>query len=134
MTRVLIIVISMLCAGCAGSSTQPDRMPLGRPFELRSGTSAMLDGALTVTFERVSSDSRCPMDTQCIWAGDGVVSVSISQGMNGSARRELHTDASGSEASFLTYSIKLLGLSPYPRRDLQIRPEDYVATISVAPR
>jgi hypothetical protein len=32
------------------------------------------------------------------------------------------------------YSIKLLALAPYPRSDRQIRPEDYVATLSVVPQ
>jgi len=129
-----LILLSLLCAACGGSSTGPDQTPLGQPFELRAGTSAILDEALTITFERVSTDSRCPMDALCIWAGDAVVSVSISQGAGGWVRRELHTDPSGSETSYSMYSIKLLALAPYPRSDRQIRPEDYVATLSVVPQ
>jgi hypothetical protein len=132
-SRILSLLL-LLCAGCGGSSTRPDQTPLGKPFELRAGTSANLDEALTITFERVSNDSRCPMDVVCIWAGDAVVSVSISQGAGGWVRRELHTDPSGSETSYSMYSVKLLALSPYPRSDRQIRPEDYVARLSVAPQ
>jgi hypothetical protein len=128
----ILIIISMLCAGCTGSSTQPSRTPLGRPFELRSGASAILDGGPTITFDRVASDSRCPMDALCIWAGDAIVAVSISEGAGGSVHRELHTEAAGSEASYLAYSIKLLALAPYPRSDRQIGPGDYVATLAVA--
>ena len=125
------IVFSMLCAGCAGSATRPGDTRLGQPFELRSGASAILDGGLTITFDRVASDSRCPMDALCIRAGDAIVAVSISQGAGGPVRRELHTDPVGSEASYLVYSIKLLSLAPYPRSDLQIGPGDYVATLTV---
>jgi hypothetical protein len=121
----------MLCAGCAGNSTQPSHTPLGQPFELRSGSSAILDGGLTVTFDRVASDSRCPMNALCIWVGDAVVAVSVSESVGGSAQRELHT-YQGSEASYLAYSIKLLALAPYPRTDRQILPGDYVATLTVA--
>jgi hypothetical protein len=136
-SRVLILLslLSLLGgAACGGSPTRPDQRPLGQPFELRAGASASLDEALTVTFERVSADSRCPLDALCIWAGDAVVSVSIAQGAGGWVRRELHIDPSGSETSYSMDSIKLLALAPYPRSDRQIRPEDYVATFSVVPR
>ena len=130
----IFLVISLLCAGCAGNSTQPSHTPLGQPFELRSGASAILDGGLTITFDRVASDSRCPLDALCLefHAGDAVVAVSISQSVGGSVVRELHTNTAGSEVSYLAYSIKLLSLSPYPRSDRQIRPGDYVATLTVA--
>jgi hypothetical protein len=127
-----VLMVSMLCAGCAGSSTQPSQTPLGQPFELRSGASAMLDGGLTITFDGVASDSRCPMNALCIWAGDAVVALSISQGPGGSVPRELHTNAAGSVTSYLAYSIKLLALAPYPRTDRPIGPGDYVATLTVA--
>jgi hypothetical protein len=127
-----VLMVAMLCAGCAGSSTQPSQTPLGQPFELRSGASAMLDGGLTITFDRVASDSRCPMNALCIWAGDAVVALSISQGPGGSVSRELHTNAAESVTSYLAYSITLLALAPYPRTDRQISPGDYVATLTVA--
>src|SRR5580765_1612654 len=134
MTRILLVVVSMLCAGCAGNSTQPSHTPLGQPLELRPGASAVLDGGLTVAFNRVVSDSRCPRDALCLefHAGDAVVAVSISQSGDGSVGRELHTNTAGSEVSYVAYSIKLLSLSPYPRSDRQIPPGDYVATLVVA--
>jgi hypothetical protein len=130
----IFLVVSMLCAGCGDNATQPSHTPLGQPFELRSGASAILDGGLTIAFDRVVSDSRCPLDALCLafHAGDAVVAVSISQSAGGSVGRELHTDTAGSEVAYLAYSIKLLALAPYPRSDRQIRPGDYVATLVVA--
>jgi hypothetical protein len=128
---VRIFIVALLCAGCAGSSTQPSQTPLGQPFELRSGASAILDGGLTITFDRVATDSRCPMNALCIWVGDALVLVTISHRAGGAVQRELHTHMSESEASYLAYSIKLLALAPYPRTDRQILPGDYVATLNV---
>ena len=125
------IVIAMVCAGCSGISTQPGHTPLGQPFDLRSGGSAALERGLTITFDRVVADSRCPMDALCIWAGDAVVALSISGGAGGPVTRELHTYLE-SEASYPGYSIKLLALAPYPRSDRTIRPSEYVATLTVA--
>ena len=130
----LFIIMSLLCAGCAGNPTQPGKVPLGEPFELRSGTSATFDGGLAIIFDRVASDSRCPIDAICITNGDAIIAITISQGAAGSGSRELHTDARGSEASYLNYSIKLLELQPYPQSSRPTRPEDYVATLTVARR
>jgi len=129
---VLITVLSS--AGCGGSVTQPDPRPIGQPFELRVGTSTTVEGGLTLTFDRVTTDSRCPMDVVCVWAGDAIVAVSLSQAADGSATRELHTDASQSETSYLAYSIRLVRLAPYPRTDRETRPGDYVATLAVTAR
>ena len=47
----ILIIVSMLFAGCAGNSTQPSPTQLGRPFELQSGASAMLSIPATKGFE-----------------------------------------------------------------------------------
>jgi hypothetical protein len=138
MTRVAVpqflFVLSVLTAGCAGHSTAPSQQPLGQPFDLRPGASAAVEGGLKVTFERVPSDSRCPMDALCIRAGEALVALTVSQDGRNAAARELRTDGAGSETSYLGFSIKLIALAPYPRSDRQILPEDYVATLAVASR
>jgi hypothetical protein len=94
----------------------------------------MLRDGLKVTFDGVREDSRCPIDALCVWAGDATVAVRLSQPPATLAERALHTQAGGSEAQYLDYLIKLVALAPYPRSDRQIRPADYVATLTVAAR
>jgi hypothetical protein len=94
----------------------------------------MLRDGLKVTFDRVQSDSRCPMDALCVWAGDAIITVWLSQPGGIQAEHALHTQPGGAEASYLAYVIKLVALAPYPRSDRQIRPDDYVATLMVEPR
>ena len=134
----IFTVSFLLCAsatpGCATHPTQPSELPLGQSFELRAGTAAILRGGLKVTFDRVGSDSRCPMDAICVWAGDAVITLRLSQPAGSQVERELHTNPSGSEALYLAYVIKLVALAPYPRSDRQIRPDDYVATLTVEAR
>jgi hypothetical protein len=120
--------------GCASNPAQPSQLEPGQPFELRSGTSASSPAGLKITFHGVTTDSRCPMDVVCVWAGDAIIAVSLSQTAGGQAERELHTTPNGSEATYLAYSITLVALAPYPRSDRQIRPEDYVATLTVKAR
>jgi hypothetical protein len=134
----ILTATAFLCAsvslGCAGHATQPSQVPLGQSFELRPGSSATLRDGLKVTFDGVRSDSRCPMDVRCVWAGDAIITVRLSQPAGSQVERELHTDTSGSEASYLAYVIKLVTLVPYPRSDRQIPPDDYVAILTVDTR
>jgi hypothetical protein len=130
----LLIITSSIAVGCSGGVTQPSQRPIGQPFELRAGASAMVEGGLTLTFDRVTTDSRCPMNALCVWSGNAIVAVSLSQGAGGPAARELHTEASRSEVSYLAYAIRLVSLAPYPRTDREIRPGDYVATLAVTAR
>jgi hypothetical protein len=132
---VTSILLAAIGVGCVViSPVGPGQLPLGQSFELRIGGSVILVGGLRITFDHVRSDSRCPMNAFCVWSGDAVVGVSVSQGSGATAARELHTDASGSAASYLTYSIKLLTLAPSRRSDREIRPGDYVATLEVTAR
>ena len=135
MTRLalvpFVLVLSLLSAACAGHSASPGRTPLGQPFELRAGSSAAVEGGLQITFVRVPSDSRCPMDALCIRAGEALVALTVSQDGRNPARRELRTDGAASETTYLDFSIKLIALAPYPRSDRQILPEDYVATLTI---
>jgi hypothetical protein len=126
-----------VCAGCARDLPRPSQVPFGRPFELRAEASATLADGLTVTFDRVRSDSRCPMDVACITAGDAVVVVRLASQGGGQAERELHTNpgsAGTADASYQSYAIALVALTPYPRSDRPIRPEDYVAMLTVERR
>jgi hypothetical protein len=43
----------------------------------------------------------------------------------------LRTSPGLSEVSYLSYVVKLVALAPYPKSTQQIRPEDYVATLSI---
>jgi len=133
-----ICVTSSVCvalgAACSSHPTAPDQVPLGQSFELRAGSSVTVEGGLTIAFTGVKSDSRCPMDALCVWAGDAIVAVSLSQSGGDRADRELHTASTGSEASYRAYSVKLVALAPYPRSDRPIRPQDYAATLAITTR
>jgi hypothetical protein len=120
---------SSLGFACAAHPAQPS-VPLGSLFELRYGTSATLQG-LKLTFDGVKSDSRCPQDAVCVWAGEAVVTLTMSRSGGARVQQELRTTPVMSEASYLAYRVKLVALAPYPRSAQQIRSEDYVATLAV---
>jgi hypothetical protein len=126
----VVSVFAILISGCAAHPAQPSR-PLGQPFELHAGTSAIVEDGVRVMFQRVRSDSRCPLDALCIQAGEAIVVLTLSQPAAAQVAQELRTTPALSEVSYLSYVIRLVALAPYPRSTQQIRPEEYVATLTV---
>jgi hypothetical protein len=124
------VAFAILISGCAAHPAQPSR-PLGQPFDVKAGTSAVLADGLRLTFDRVRADSRCPLDALCIQAGEAIVVLTLSQSAAAQVEQELRTTPAFSEATYLAYVIRLVALAPYPRSTQQIRPEEYVATLTV---
>jgi hypothetical protein len=145
-------IMCCLALSCAGTPAQPTPLPLGQPFELRAGARTTVDD-VAVTFLQVNSDSRCPMDALCVWAGEGVLSILVSPasspsmtatqdigglkagtcvGESNLAQCVLTTTPNASSASHAAYTVRLVQLAPYPRSAVSIRPEDYVATLVVS--
>jgi hypothetical protein len=87
---------------------------LDQPFVLRVGQSATVAGeGLTVSFQGVPSDSRCPTGVQCVWAGNAVVQVVLSK--DGKAfGAELNTNLEPTSVDYLNYNVALVSLAPYP--------------------
>jgi hypothetical protein len=140
-------VFAILCAAglgaCNENATAPAQAPeaplaaasanvsLDQPFELRVGRSATVAGeGLTVSFQGVPSDSRCPTSVQCVWAGDAVVQVVLSK--DGKAfGAELHTTLDPKSVDYLNYNVALVSLDPYPSSTTPIAQSQYRATFVV---
>src|SRR5688572_33145237 len=60
----------VVLAGCA-SSAGPHAAALERTF--RPGEQITLADGSTLRYVRLVNDSRCPVDVQCVWAGDAEV-------------------------------------------------------------
>jgi hypothetical protein len=135
MWQRFLIALLPLVSGCADSPTTPDKnVVLDEEFELAPGESARIGAAdLTVVFDRVSADSRCPVDVVCIWEGDATVAVTVRQPAREKAVLELHTSAgSAREKPYGGYVVQLVGLGPQPRQGVPIPASDYRARLKVA--
>ena len=128
------VVVLFASAGGADSAPQGPTGSAGldRPFTLKAGTSVSLEAErLTVAFDRLLSDSRCPKGVNCIVAGEAVVRISLSKAGSAREGRDLQTTADGAEATYGAYRIKLVAVDPYPIADRQTAPKDYVVTLLV---
>jgi hypothetical protein len=107
---------------------------MAETFELRVGGSAVIAGSgLTVTFQKVSGDSRCPQRTTCVWAGDAIVLLSVTRDGQEAVTLELHTNLSmkKDEAPYDGLTVKLIELKPYPVGDERIIADRYVVALRV---
>lgn len=128
---IAVFVCLLLTTACAEKSPTAPTVPLNQQFELAPGQSASVqDTALTVTFLRVTGDSRCPADAFCIQGGDAVVWVRATTGTSG--EYELHTgDQSRAAVVHGEFRIALDQLQPYPFSSRTIEPGEYRATLTV---
>ncbi|MBW4620750.1 MAG: hypothetical protein KME17_15520 [Cyanosarcina radialis HA8281-LM2] len=92
------------------------------------------EGKLTLYFQEVLEDSRCPVGTECFWEGNAKILLSVSQGDKEPVEVTLNTSgkAGMSQAAVaFEYLIKLDRLGPYPTAIGKPNLEDYVATLAV---
>jgi hypothetical protein len=116
---------------CAGESpTSPS--PVNREVVLSPGQSvAVEEASISLRFEGVSGDSRCPADAICIQGGDALVRIEVLSGPRG--QRQPYTLHTGDmrPVTHEDLTIALVELSPYPFSSRPIEPGDYRATLRV---
>jgi hypothetical protein len=112
------------------SPTRPTVADVGEPFSLKVGRSAEVGDIVTVKFERVVSDSRCPLDALCITAGSALIELQVSIGGD-QATLGLTTDAPGWNVVHGGFLFRLVELQPYPRASMPTPARDYVVTLNV---
>ena len=86
---------------------------------------------VSIRFVELVEDSRCPTDTNCVWAGNAKIKIRV-MGYGRSQEVTLDTNGPHQGAAVEGYSIKLVGLTPAPRSNVRINRNGYVATFEVA--
>lgn len=115
----VIVLLTLLISGLpsqALTTTPITEIKLGRPFKLERGAGYEYLGlyakaGIKVHFLRVVSDSRCPINAECFWAGDAELEFSIKQGLV--ARKVvLNTFSKTQSPNIFGYRLELRGLEP----------------------
>jgi hypothetical protein len=131
---IVLAAVTLLGCRTAGEGDTPPSTPAtptSREVRLAPGESARVDD-LTLTFEGVSADSRCPIGVQCFWEGDAVVTVKASQPSREPAALELHTAGRfPREGTYGRYRVRLESLTPQPREGEAVPAGDYRAVLVV---
>jgi hypothetical protein len=108
---------------------------LGREFRLRNTESATIgSGGLTLRFDRVTRDGRCPAGDPCRnGEGDATVEITLRQPPREASTIELHTDSTlQTEAAYLQYRVRLVRLEPRPVGEQPVPLPEYRGTFVVS--
>lgn len=140
MRSIAAAVTLLLLAGCAspshpgepGNVTPGIQVPAGREFDIAVSQAVEVQGTpLTIRFSGVGEDSRCPVDVQCVWAGNAVVRLTITTSGGASTDAALNTTLDPKSTTASGYTIRLAALKPVPRSGTTIPATAYVATLEV---
>lgn len=125
----LMLIALFLAAGCAKEVkvnaylNQQVRLPVGQ-------TAIIANEDLSIKFEEVTTDSRCPTGVQCVWAGEAKCQTTVT--LKGVSSPLVLTVSGGSESPtvFEGYTFTI-NLEPYPQAGLTIDKTNYVMVLKV---
>jgi hypothetical protein len=114
--------------GCAPMQTTAVVVEPGVAFTLAPGQTATVRRAdARVTFREVREDSRCPVDVQCVWAGDAKVEVTIARTGAPTETKTLSITPPENEVQTGNMKLRFVGLTPVPRQTDGDVPRNYLA-------
>jgi hypothetical protein len=125
---VLLTVVTL--AACSDKSPATPS-PVARDVTLAPGQTASIEeAAISIRFQGVTGDSRCPGDAICITGGSAQVHIEVIPARGDRQPYVLHTgDLRPVSHGDLTIGLK--ELSPYPFVSRPIQPSDYRAKLTV---
>ena len=122
LTATLMILLVM---GMTVFARTPETLALKAGQQKRSKVSG-----LTVKFVSVIEDSRCPVGTNCVWAGNAKVKVLIT-GTQASKTFEFNTTVGPKGDIWEGWSITIDSLTPEPHAGKPTDPRRYQATFNI---
>jgi hypothetical protein len=125
---LLLWAVALAACGRDGSAASFET-PLDAPIQLAPGQSAVFAAEkLEVQFTGIASDSRCPNDVTCVWAGEVLVQLAIRS--KGQATQ--HEIKETQSVAIDNYTVTVLQVLPARASSHPIAPADYRVTLKVA--
>jgi hypothetical protein len=113
-----------IISGCQGNDGTV-QASVDREFSLAIGqTAALQGGQLTVGFEEIRGDSRCPRGVMCIWQGEVSAVLRVRDGGDYSQIVLTGPGGQGGKATYKQYEFSS-HVEPYPEIGKKIASADY---------
>jgi hypothetical protein len=108
---------------------------IGKPFTLsccggHPQVATFQPAKMRLEFLRVKSDSRCPSDVNCFWAGSAAVELRVSSGKTAQTVT-LNSGMEPRSAKVMGYKLKLVNLEPGRGKQQAAPPKLYQATLTL---
>ena len=132
MNPAFVSLIFLLLTGGMQQSCHTKEVTLSQQFKLKVGQEVLVkEAGFKLSLNAVVEDSRCPAGVNCVWAGNGKVSLKLSRAKGETASLELNTSAWPKSGTYRGYEVKLVSLDPYPQKGSTISKDAYVVTLMV---
>jgi hypothetical protein len=126
---IFTLCMSLLTLTACKKEANSELMPINKSFEIKKGIlKANAEEGINIKLDSVVTDSRCPSDVECIWAGTAAASFTCKIE---SARKICFVLFINADTVINGYRIKHLDLKPYPVSTIQTFPDDYTAEILI---
>lgn len=136
--RIALMILSLCCLSVSAQKRKPKKAKLA-DFAITQ-TKAIKKTGTQLILKQVISDARCPMDLNCVWAGEAQVNVSVYKNgkwfdeeiMTFSAKTDLENKQWISEQlSIPVEKIKSVSLAPYPNSQQKTDPKSYLIKVAI---
>lgn len=134
--KILTFLIALIIFGfCADSGTNPQmhNFTLSDTLIIKyQETLVNEEEEISIKFDELISDGRCPEDMMCFWEGDAELKFDFSNSSE-SLKFNLHTAGNyfTKDTVILGYYIKLLDVFPYPHSEKEVSKKSYEAKIII---
>ena len=128
--RFGVLLFCLLAVTACDERVTGPTSPLNTEFTLAPGETIAIEGtSLSVRFNRITGDNRCPADALCVLGGSADVSVTaISE--RSTARSRMRT-GDLQPVQHDEFTLSLVQVSPYPFSARTIGPNEYRVTLKV---
>jgi hypothetical protein len=128
--RSVVLSFCLLAVTACDERVTGPTTPLNTEFTLAPGEAAAVEGAsLSVRFNRIAGDNRCPADANCILGGSADVSVTAVS--ENSTRDYVLRTGDMQPVQHDRFTIALVQVSPYPFSARTIEPDEYRVKLTV---
>lgn len=118
---LVVIAVGCMSTTAAGESSARS-VSVAQPFTMLPGDSVALADRGTLRYVGVKSDSRCPPDRQCVWAGDAEVTFEWAASGASVQSFELHTGfADKASRPLAEHKLTLVSLARGAKPEAQLR-------------
>ena len=125
--RAFFLLFATLSVACGSNPSTPS---LPATVTLALGESAIAE-SVRVTFVKVQSDSRCPINAVCVWAGDAIAQFRITAHGNEAAPDLSLADPTKRATTIGGITVEFEALQPHPFAGQSTDPKTYRATVNI---
>lgn len=133
MRRLMPLLFLVACGGgpdSAGEAQQIVTPGTEQVITLAVGEHRDLPGGVTLGLTAVPSDSRCPRNVTCVWAGSAAVTLSLESGSSDTTAT-INTGVDPRQFTWRRWHVRLREVTPSPDAGVGSPRDAYRVTVGV---